>query len=70
MSKILIILGGIVCLILGIWGIIAWWSYFIKGLMALIPLLLIILGLILAVFGYSDLKSALEEKKGEKKETL
>ncbi len=67
MSKILVILGGIVCLILGIWGISAWWGYFIKGLMAIVPPILIILGVILAIFGYSDLKSSLEEKR-EKKE--
>jgi hypothetical protein len=67
MSKILIILGGIICLILGMWGIIAWWSYFVKALMALIPLVLIIVGLILAIFGYSDLKSELEERKEREK---
>ncbi|MGC8970999.1 MAG: hypothetical protein ACP5K2_02195 [bacterium] len=67
MSKILVMLGGIVCLVLGIWGIFVWWSYFIKGLMAIIPPVLIILGVILAIFGYSDLKSSMEEKR-EKRE--
>jgi len=67
MSKILVILGGVVCLILGIWGISAWWSYFIKGLMAIVPPILVILGVVLAIFGYSDLKSSLEERR-EKRE--
>lgn len=66
MGKFLVIIGGIVCLILGIWGLSAWWNYFIKGLMAVIPPVLIIIGIILAIFGYSDLKSALEEKKENK----
>lgn len=66
MSKFLVIVGGIVCLILGIWGLSAWWSYFIKGLMAILPPVLIIIGVILAIFGYSDLKSSLEEKKENK----
>lgn len=66
MSKFLVIVGGIICLILGIWGLSAWWSYFIKGLMAIIPPVLIIIGVILAIFGYSDLKSSLEEKKENK----
>jgi len=63
MSKILVILGGVVCLVLGIWGISVWWNYFIKGLMAIVPPILIILGVILAIFGYSDLKSSLEERR-------
>lgn len=66
LSKFLVIVGGIICLILGIWGLSAWWSYFIKGLMAIIPPILIIVGIILAIFGYSDLKSSLEEKKENK----
>ncbi len=66
MSKYLVIIGGIICLILGIWGLSAWWGYFIKGFMAIIPPILIIAGIILAIFGYSDLKSSLEEKKESK----
>jgi hypothetical protein len=66
LSKYLVIIGGIICLILGIWGLSAWWGYFIKGLMAIIPPILIIAGIILAIFGYSDLKSSLEEKKESK----
>ncbi|HOJ92521.1 MAG TPA: hypothetical protein PKW23_02520 [Dictyoglomaceae bacterium] len=69
-SKILIILLGIVCVALGIWGLVAWWSYFVKALMAGVPIFLVFLGIILAIFGYSELKTVLSEKKEktEKKE--
>jgi len=67
MSKILLFIGGVICLILGLWGIIVWWGYFVKALMALVPPVLIIIGILLAIFGYSDIKSSLEEKR--KRET-
>ncbi|MGB9682991.1 MAG: hypothetical protein ACP5RW_01880 [bacterium] len=66
MSKVLLLIGGLVCVILGLWGIIAWWSYFMKALMALVPPGLIIIGVLLAIFGYSDIKSSLEEKRNYK----
>jgi hypothetical protein len=67
-SKILIILVGLVCIVLGIWGLVLWWSYFIKALMAGVPAFLILLGIILAIFGYSELKSLVAEKKEKKEE--
>jgi len=68
-TKILALIAGIICIIIGVWGLISWWSYFIKALMASIPALLILLGIILAIFGYSELKSLLAEKKEKKEET-
>lgn len=68
-NKILIIIIGLVCLVLGIWGIVSWWSYFVKALMAAVPAFLILLGIILAIFGYSELKSLIAERKEKKKET-
>ncbi|PMQ00847.1 MAG: hypothetical protein CBR30_08995 [Dictyoglomus sp. NZ13-RE01] len=67
-SKILIILIGVLLVVLGIWGIVSWWSYFVKALMASVPAFLILLGIILVIFGYSEIKSLLAEKK-EKKES-
>ena len=67
-SKILIILVGLVCVVLGIWGLVSWWSYFVKALMAGVPAFLILLGIILAIFGYSELKSLIAEKKEKKEE--
>ncbi len=68
-SKILIIIIGLACFVLGIWGIVLWWSYFIKALMAAVPAFLILLGVILIIFGYSELKSLLAERKEKKEET-
>jgi hypothetical protein len=68
-TKVLALIAGIICIIIGVWGLISWWSYFIKALMASIPALLILLGIILAIFGYSELKSLLAEKKEKKEET-
>lgn len=68
-SKILIIIIGLACFILGILGIVSWWSYFIKALMAAVPAFLILLGIILVIFGYSELKSLLAERKEKKEET-
>jgi len=67
LSKILIILFGIICIGLGLWGLIVWWSYFLKALMAGVPIFLVFLGIILLIFGYTELKTILSEKK-EKKE--
>jgi uncharacterized membrane protein len=61
-SKILIILFGLASIILGIWGLIIWWSYFVKALMAVVPIFLLFLGIILIIFGYSELKDQLSKK--------
>ncbi|MGB9810707.1 MAG: hypothetical protein ACPLSN_03055 [Dictyoglomus turgidum] len=61
-SKILIILFGLASIILGIWGLIIWWSYFVKALMAVVPIFLVFLGIILIIFGYSELKDQLSKK--------
>ncbi|ACI19472.1 hypothetical protein [Dictyoglomus thermophilum] len=62
LSKILIILFGIVSIVLGVWGLIIWWSYFVKALMAVVPIFLVFLGIILIIFGYSELKDQLSKK--------
>ena len=48
--------GGLVALILGIIGIIAWWGYFVKALMAGIPIILILGGALAAYLGYEEIK--------------
>lgn len=39
------LIGGLVTLVLGVWGIIAWWNHFGELLRGLIPLLLVLVGL-------------------------
>jgi hypothetical protein len=48
--------GGLIALILGIIGIIAWWPYFIKALAAGIPVILILGGALATYLGIEELK--------------
>jgi hypothetical protein len=48
--------GGIVALVLGIIGIIVWWGYFIKALLAAVPAMLILGGALAAYLGFEELK--------------
>ncbi len=66
MGKFISIIGGLVALILGVIGLIAWWEVFVRALMATVPLILIIGGLIALVGGVNELKeSAASQKKEE-----
>ena len=48
--------GGIVALILGIIGIIAWWGYFVKALMAALPVMFILGGALATYLGIEEIK--------------
>jgi hypothetical protein len=48
--------GGLVALILGIIGIVVWWSYFLKALLGVIPVMLILGGALAAYFGIEGMK--------------
>lgn len=48
--------GGLVSLVLGIIGIIIWWGYFIKALMAGIPVMLILGGALATYLGIEEIK--------------
>ena len=48
--------GGLVSLILGIIGIIIWWGYFIKALMAGVPVMLILGGALATYLGIEEIK--------------
>ena len=62
------LIGGIIAVILGIWGPAAWWGYFVKALMAAVPFLLLVGGVIAIAAGISDIKDKMEEKKEKQKE--
>ena len=74
-SNVLGVVIGVILIILGLILLVAWWSVFIKGLMAILPILLILLGAGALVYFISEIKSKLEvqkentpsteEKKGE-----
>ncbi|MCF8085243.1 MAG: hypothetical protein K9M96_19360 [Deltaproteobacteria bacterium] len=48
--------GGIVALVLGIIGIIVWWGYFLKALLAAVPAMLILGGALAAYLGFEEIK--------------
>jgi uncharacterized membrane protein YqjE len=50
------LLGGLVALILGIIGIVLWWGYFIKALMAGVPIMLILGGALATYLGIEEIK--------------
>ena len=61
------LIGGIIAVVLGVWGLASWFSLFLKGLQAMVPFLLLVGGVIAIAAGVSDLKDRAEEKK-EKEE--
>ncbi len=50
------LLGGLVALILGIIGIVFWWGYFIKAVMAGVPVMLILGGALATYLGIEEIK--------------
>ncbi len=66
MSNVLGIIIGVVVIIIGLILLVNWWSMFIKGLMAVVPILLILIGVGVLIFFISEIKSKLEISKEEK----
>jgi uncharacterized membrane protein len=54
---------GVIVIIVGFILLVTWWSMFIKGLMATIPILLILIGAGALVYFVSEIKSKLEIEK-------
>ncbi|MBW1710864.1 MAG: hypothetical protein JRG97_09470 [Deltaproteobacteria bacterium] len=50
------LVGGIIALILGLIGLIYWWGYFIKALLAIIPMGLILGGALATYLGIEEWK--------------
>ena len=66
MSNVLGIIIGVVVIIIGFVLLASWWSMFIKGLMAVVPILLILIGVGALIYFISEIKSKLEISKEEK----
>jgi Na+/proline symporter len=62
MGKVLGIVIGVVLVILGVWGLVTWWSLFVRALMAAVPALMIVVGVVLVVFFVSEIRSSIQEK--------
>ncbi len=65
-SYVLGIIIGVVVIIIGLILLVNWWAMFIKGLMAVVPILLILIGFGALVYFISEIKSKLEVGKEEK----
>jgi uncharacterized membrane protein YqjE len=50
------LVGGLIALILGIIGIIVWWPYFLKALMAGVPVMLLLGGALATYLGVEEIK--------------
>ena len=60
MSNIIGIIIGLVLVVLGFVLLVAWWSMFIKALMAIIPFLLVLIGAGALAYFISEMKSKQE----------
>ncbi len=65
-SNALGIIIGVVVIIIGLILLASWWSMFIKALMAVVPILLILIGVGALIYFISEIKSKLEISKEEK----
>jgi uncharacterized membrane protein len=64
-SNVLGIIAGVIVIVIGLILLVTWWSMFVKGLMATVPILLILIGAGALVYFISEIKSKLELKKEE-----
>ncbi|MCJ7704900.1 MAG: hypothetical protein MUO28_05100 [Desulfobacterales bacterium] len=63
MSNVLGIIIGVIVIVVGLILMITWWSMFLKGLMATVPILLILVGAGALIYFISEIKSKLDLKK-------
>jgi uncharacterized membrane protein len=62
-SNVLGVIIGVIVIIVGFILLVTWWSMFIKGLMAIVPILLLLIGAGALVYFISEIKSKLEIRK-------
>jgi uncharacterized membrane protein len=60
MSNILGIIIGVIVFVVGLILLITWWPMFIKGLMATLPILLILIGAGVLLYFISEIKSKID----------
>ena len=68
MGKYITVLGGLISIIVGIWGLITWWYSFVILLKGSVPPILILGGLAALFAGMSEIKDCMQTKKEETKD--
>lgn len=63
MGNILAILLGIICIVGGGWLIVVWWDLVKAFLGGFVGIFLVLLGLLIAAIGVTELRSAAEERR-------
>jgi multisubunit Na+/H+ antiporter MnhG subunit len=58
--NVLGIIVGVIVIVIGIFGLVSWWDLFVRGLKAIVPILLILIGAGALVYFISEVKSKLE----------
>jgi len=61
--NVLGIIIGVIVIVVGLILLVTWWSMFVKGLMATVPILLVLIGAGALVYFVSEIKSRLEIEK-------
>jgi putative Mn2+ efflux pump MntP len=67
MGKYITVLGGLISIIIGVWGMVSWWWNFVELLKGSVPPILILGGLAALFAGISEIKDAAQVKKEEAK---
>lgn len=67
MGKMLSVILGAAAALVGLILLINWWGWFLRGLMAVVPAMLIFGGVIALIAGLSEIKDSMQAKKEEKK---
>jgi threonine/homoserine/homoserine lactone efflux protein len=62
-----ILIGGIVAVIVGVVGLIAWWVDFLEVLKGIIPIILVLGGALAIYLGIEDVKTSASSKEEETK---
>ena len=64
-SNVLGVIVGVAVIIVGFILLVLWWSMFLKGLMAVVPILLVLIGVGALIYFISEIKSKIEIGKEE-----
>ena len=68
MGKYITVLGGIISILIGVWGITSWWWSFTELLKGAVPPVLVLGGLAALFAGIGEIKDSGQAKKEEAKD--